>query len=225
MRGRAAACLGAVLLSAALLAGCSTDTSPNVAPATVASAADCLAPQVIADLGLRADARELSATSHPDVPGPGSVPTGFEPVGVVECTTGERLTDAQGVWDAITVRRLEGDLGRLMTALAAPPTTSTGDRLCPTPQAASSELWLVDALGRAVRPATPVDVCGAPTPAVRSAVTALTEIDVTHYRVHLAASRATIGPTSQPTPDASGGPTGGSTTVTTPGVTAGPAGG
>ncbi|PVU82376.1 hypothetical protein DDP54_04475 [Cellulomonas sp. WB94] len=182
-----------------LLAGCATGTSPNASPATIASAADCLAPQVINDLGLRPDARELSATSHPDVPEPGAVPVGFEPVGVVECRAGERLTDAQGVWDAITVRHLEGDLAPLLAALAAPRPTSSGDQLCPASDAAASELWLVDALGRAVRPAPPVDACGAPTAGVRTAVAALTEIEVAHYRVHLAASRATVSPTVGPT--------------------------
>jgi len=50
-----------------------------------------------------------------------------------------------------------------------------------------------------VRPAPPVDVCGAPTPAVRQAVAALAEIEVSHYRVHLAAARATVDPTAGPT--------------------------
>ncbi|HEX5332487.1 MAG TPA: hypothetical protein VFW79_07575 [Cellulomonas sp.] len=199
MRGQTAARLATVAAAVTLLVGCSSDTSPIPSPATIASAADCLAPQVIADLGLRADARELSATSHPDVPDPGAVPAGFEPVSVVECTTGERLTDAQGVWDAITVRHLEGDLAPLLAALAAPRSTSTGDQLCPATDVAASELWLVDALGRAVRPAPPVDACGAPMAGVRAAVAALAEIEVTHYRVHLAASRATVSPTTQST--------------------------
>ena len=207
MRGQTAARLATVAAALTLHVGCSSDTSPIPSPATVAAAADCLAPQVIADLGLRADARELSATSHPDVPERGSVPAGFEPVSVVECTTGERLTDAQGVWDAITVRHLEGDLAPLLTALAAPRPRSTGDQLCPATDFAASELWLVDALGRAVRPAPPVDACGAPTAAVRTAVSALAEIEVTHYRVHLAASRAKVSPTARPTAQPTAQPT------------------
>ncbi|HEY5554119.1 MAG TPA: hypothetical protein VIK43_04230 [Cellulomonas sp.] len=200
MRGRTAVLLVPVVVAAMmLLVGCSADTSPAPSPAQIATAADCLAPQVITDLGLRADARELSATSHPDVPAPGSVPADFEAVGVVECVTGERLTDAEGVWDAITVRHLEGDLGPLLAALDAPHETSTGDQLCPASDVATFQLWLVDALGRAVRPAPPVDVCGGPTPAVRQAVAALAEIEVAHYRVHLAAARATVGPTAEPT--------------------------
>jgi hypothetical protein len=200
MRGRTAVLLVFVVVAAmTLLVGCSADTSPAPSPAQIATAADCLAPQVITDLGLRADARELSATSHPDVPAPGSVPAGFAAVEVVECVTGERLTDAQGVWDAITVRHLEGDLGPLLAALAAPHETSTGDQLCPASDVATFQLWLVDALGRAVRPAPPVDVCGGPTPAVRGAVAALAEIEVSHYRVHLAAARATVAQTVAPT--------------------------
>ena len=201
MGGRTAVLLvpAVVVAVMTLLMGCSADTSPAPSPAQIATAADCLAPQIITDLGLRADARELSATAHPDVPEPGSVPAGFEPVGVVECVTGERLTDAQGVWDAITVRHLEGDLGPLLAALDAPHETSTGDQLCPESDVATFQLWLVDALGRAVRPAPPVAACGAPTPAVQQAVAALAEIEVSHYRVHLAAARATVDPTAGPT--------------------------
>lgn len=196
---RSRACAAALLTVAAvvvLVAGCAADPSTAPSPAQIATAADCLAPQVIADLGLRADARELSATSHPDVPEPGSVPAGFEPVSVVECVTGERLTDAQGVWDAITVRHLEGDLDPLLAALAGPQMTSTGDQLCPASDVAASELWLVDALGKAVRPEPPVDACGSPTPAVQEAVAALAEIEVAHYPVHLVAARATVAPTA-----------------------------
>jgi hypothetical protein len=136
-RGRTVVLRGSAAVTfMTLLAGCSADASSAPSPAQIATAADCLAPQVIADLGLRADAHELSATSHPDVPAAGSVPPGFEPVGVVECVTGERLTDAQGVWDAITVRHLEGELEPLLAALAAPRQTSTGDQLCPATDAA-----------------------------------------------------------------------------------------
>lgn len=196
-RGRTVVLRGSAAVTfMALLAGCSADTSSALSPAQIATAADCLAPQVIADLGLRADARELSATSHPDVPAAGSVPPGFEPVGVVECVTGERLTDAQGVWDAITVRHLEGDLDPLLAALAEPQVTPRGDQLCPASDVAASELWLVDALGRAVRPEPPVDACGSPTQGVQQAVAALAEIEVSHYRVHLAAARATVEPTA-----------------------------
>jgi hypothetical protein len=199
MRGPTAVLLIPLVVAAmTLLVRGRATCRPSSPPAQIATAADCLAPQVITDLGLRADARALSATSHPDVPAPGSVPAGFEAVEVVECVTGERLTDAQGVWDAITVRHLEGDLGPLLAALAAPHETSTGDQLCPATDVATFQLWLVDALGRAVRPAPPVDVCGAPRPAVRQAVAALAEIEVAHYRVHLAAARATVAPTAEP---------------------------
>jgi hypothetical protein len=54
----------------------------------------------------------------------------------------------------------------------------------------------VDALGRAVRPEPPVDACGSPTQGVQQAVAALAEIEVSHYRVHLAAARATVEPTA-----------------------------
>ncbi|WP_448061937.1 hypothetical protein [Cellulomonas hominis] len=101
-----------------LLAACSAAPGePTSAPAELAPAADCLAPQVIDALGLPA-AASPAATAHPDAPAAGSVPEDFLADSVVECTTGETLTDADGVWAAVTARRLEGDLEPLLTALA-----------------------------------------------------------------------------------------------------------
>jgi hypothetical protein len=174
----------------ALVAGCSTAPSPAPPSAQTATSADCLAPQVIADLGLRADARELSEAPHADVPAPGAVPTGFQAVSVVECVSGARLTDTDGVWDAVTMRRLEGALDPVLAALAEPSTTPDGSEACDATGAPRFELWLVDALGRAIRPVQPLDRCGAPTQALRKAVAGLREIEVAQYRVQLDAARA-----------------------------------
>jgi hypothetical protein len=195
-RARAIAALAGVVAALTVVAGCATAPASVASPAQTATSADCLAPQVVADLGLQADARELSATPHPDVPVPGAVPTGFEAVSVVECVGGERLTDTDGVWDAVAVRRLEGDLDPLLAALAQPSATPDAGRACDASGVVPFELWLVDALGRAIRPDRPLDGCGKPTQAVRNAVAGLREIDVSHYRVHLVAARASAAPSA-----------------------------
>jgi hypothetical protein len=198
-RARAAGALVGPVAVLALVAGCASPVTPSTpvpSPAQTATSADCLAPQVIADLGIRTDARELSATPHPDVPAPGAVPAGFEAVSVVECVGGERLTDTDGVWDGVAVRRLEGDLGPLLAALARASAAPEGSPTCVPSGAAPSELWLVDALGRAIRPVQPLDGCGEPTQAVRKAVAALKEIEVASYRVHLVDPRASAAPST-----------------------------
>jgi len=185
----------AVAVPVLALAACASPSASAV-PAQVAPTADCLAPQIVAALGLRADTQGQVGTPHPDVPAAGAVPDGFVPVGAVVCQSGERLTDVKGIWDAVTVRRLEGDMDALVAALGVLAASSGGsDPACTTSVSASSELWLVDAMGRGIRAAQPVDACGAPLPAVARALGALTEIEVAHYPVHLVAARASAAPT------------------------------
>lgn len=182
-----------VLAGLVLLGGCGSAGAPPAPEAETAPRADCLAPQVIAALGLRAD--DVSGTAHPDVPDAGAVPPTFTPVGVVQCVSGERLTDADGVWAAVTVRQLEGDLEPLLDALAQPSQSARADQACAVPALPASELWLVDALGRAVRAARPVDSCGLPLEQVSAAVEALEVTGEEHFPVALLAARVTATPT------------------------------
>ncbi|MGW6129395.1 hypothetical protein ACWFNE_05150 [Cellulomonas sp. NPDC055163] len=184
---------GVALACTALLAGCAGAGEPLPAEAETAPRADCLAPQVIASLGLRAD--DASGTAHPDVPEPGAVPEAFTPVSAVQCVSGERLTDADGVWAAVTVRQLEGDLAPLLDALEEPSEPVRSDQACAAPASPAWDLWLVDALGRAVRADRPVDSCGAPTEELTAAVEQLDTTGEEHFPVDLLAARVTAPPT------------------------------
>ncbi len=184
----------ALVAAAALVAGCSHDGSesrvsalPTPQPTQVLAAADCLAPQVIEALGLPSDERPRTA-AHPDIPDAGPIPSDFAPVSVVLCTGDEVLTDATGTWAAVTSHRLEGEVAALLGALETDADASpapTGAPGCTTTSDGAVVLWLVDALGRAVRVEVPVDECGAPTAQVTKALDDLVEVDVEHDPVAL----------------------------------------
>ncbi|MET0433434.1 MAG: hypothetical protein ABW025_04630 [Cellulomonas sp.] len=163
--------------------------------ASVSSGADCLAPQVLAALGFAGAG--ASSTAHPDVPEAGLVPDGFTAVSAVLCTTGETLTDAAGRWAAVTATRLEGDVRPLSTALTASSTVpAAGTSPAPCGEGARrADLWLVDALGAAVRVALPSGGCGTLPVAVQEGLDVLDAVDVEHYPVELVGPRATAAPT------------------------------
>lgn len=189
-----------------LLAGCSAGSGagaaadaaaqPGPGRSAVATGADCLAPQVLDALGF-ADADRTGAR-HPDAPEEGPVPDGFTPVSAVTCSTGETLTDASGRWAAVTATRLEGDVRPLVRALGSTATlaaTGTAPTTCAT-DATRTELWLVDALGAAIRVALPADGCGRLPAALTEGLAELDAVDVEHYPVALVEPRAdaTAGP-------------------------------
>ncbi|MGY4643392.1 hypothetical protein [Cellulomonas sp. URHB0016] len=177
--------LGSALLGSAGLAGCSQSPAPSTPVAQVAVQADCLAPQVLTALELvpAASSGRARRAAHPDVPAPGRVPDDFVPESVVTCTTGGRLRDASGTWAAVTQARLEGDLQPLLALLEA---TRTGDAAtCAEADGTRTVVWLVDSLGRAVRPVLPRDACGAPTQAVQDLLAGLDDTDTNDYPVVL----------------------------------------
>lgn len=195
--------LGALALAVGLAAcaggdgsSSSTDAAERAsAGAAVSAGADCLAPQVLDALGFAGAG--ASSTAHPDVPDAGPVPDGFSAVSAVLCTTGETLTDAAGRWAAVTATRLEGDVRPLLTALTASSTVPAAGTT-PTPCAADAEradLWLVDALGAAVRVALPSGGCGPLPVSLSEGLDALDAVDVEHYPVELVGPRATGTPT------------------------------
>ncbi len=180
----------AIAAAALALAGCASATVGSApAPAETAIAADCLAPQVVQSLGLVLDP-SATATSHPDVPAAGSVPEGFTPSAAIQCLGGETLTDVAGVWDAVTVRRLEGDLAGLVDALARPSARQDASGCADSADADPvGELWLIDAMGRAIRAAVPVDGCGRGRPEVAAVIDRLDQVEATHYPVRLSRAR------------------------------------
>ncbi|MDM7854294.1 hypothetical protein [Cellulomonas alba] len=186
----------ALLTAGAGLAGCAPRVVAVSAPsAVVADDADCRAPQVLAALGLAesaagAEATMTAAPAHADAPPAGTVPDGFTPVAVLECTPGGALRDAQGTWTSVTATRREGDLKPLLRALGhttAESATASDEACEPHPDAI--QLWLVDVLGQAIRVATPTSRCGVPVPAVVRAVGALEATDTATYPVQLVAAR------------------------------------
>ena len=176
-------------LPVALLLGvtaCSGTGEPAAgAPtAVVVGSADCLSSQVLADLGLVAAGESGgSGTPHADAPEAGRVPDGFMPASVVVCTPGGTLQDSSGTWVALTASRREGDLDPLVAALRRPSAQRGGT--CSSAAVVAPSLWLVDALGRAVRPVWPTDRCGSPQEAVALALDALEETDSEQYPVRL----------------------------------------
>jgi hypothetical protein len=180
----------AVLLASSLLTACGGSPEPAEPAARIATQADCLAPQVLSALELVpvSDGR-ARRTAHPDVPAPGRVPDDFVPESVVTCTTGGRLRDSSGTWAAVTRARLEGDLEPLLALLG---TTSTDEaETCDDGDGSRTVVWLVDALGRAVRPLLPVDECGGPSQGVMQALAHLDGTDSKDYPVELLAPRGT----------------------------------
>lgn len=186
-RGRWA--VGLALPAAFLLglAACSApdDQAAQETPtAVVVGAADCLSSQVLADLGLvAAGASDGTGTPRADAPEAGRVPDDFLPVSVVVCSPGGTLQDSSGTWVALTASRREGDLEPLVAALRRPSAQRGGT--CSSAVVAAPSLWLVDALGRAIRPVWPTDRCGAPQEAVSDALDALEETDSEQYPVRL----------------------------------------
>lgn len=187
------------LLAACAGGGASEADAPvpaGAASSAVGSGADCLAPQVLVALGFTAGATG-SGTPHPDAPDPVAVPDGFSPVSAVLCSTGETLTDGAGRWAAVTSTRLEGDVGPLVDALAgadAVPVAESAPAACGT-GVPRTDLWLVDALGAAVRVALPGAGCGSLPRSVADGVAALDAVDVEHYPVELVDPRSTAAPT------------------------------
>jgi hypothetical protein len=203
---RRTALIALVLAAAPVLAACggSEGTAGTAAiadqavSAALSTGADCLAPQVLSALGF-AGIRPPGATRHPDAPEAGPLPDSFVPVSAVLCSTGETLTDSAGRWAAITASRLEGDVDLLVDALTG---TTPGGGATTTACATGerrSDLWLVDALGAAVRVALPDGGCGEIDPAVRAGLDELDAVDVERYPVALVAPGASPTSPSSPT--------------------------
>lgn len=205
-RRRRAVLAGAVaLLLATGLAACSTGLGAAEAPDAAAAGsalvlapeADCLAPQVLTALGF--DPAGYAGTAHPDAPEATPLPGGFTASSALLCSTGETLTDAAGRWAAVTATRLEGDVAPLVAALAAGATPDgvrqarAAAAACPADER-RSDLWLLDALGAAVRVELPGGGCGNLPTAVANGITALDAVDVEHYPVDLVAPGASASP-------------------------------
>ncbi|WP_155856133.1 hypothetical protein [Cellulomonas sp. URHD0024] len=172
------------LPAALVVSSCSSAPADPVPTAVVAPVADCMSPDVLDDLGLVPAAAEDAQRIPTASAAPGRVPDDFVPVSVVVCTPDGSLHDAAGTWLALTASHREGDLEPLVAALRKPSARREGT--CSSAQvaaAAPSALWLVDALGRALRPTWPTDHCGVPSSKVSKALAKLEETDSVKYPV------------------------------------------
>ena len=192
--------VGALLL-ALVMGQRSNDDGPQASRVgEVVAAADCLAPEVLEAFGLRLDSVLATAGAHAPAPAAGRVPEAFSAAGVVVCEAGGSLRDGAGTWTVVTATTREGTAAQLAALLAAlegapaPATASAGISTCSTGSADRAELWLVDSMGRAVRPQTPTDGCGRPTESVRRALDALSVTDQSDAPVSLVAPAATVAP-------------------------------
>lgn len=173
--------LAAVAL-VAVLAGCapSSAAGPTSPTAAVASEADCLAPEVLDELGLTLDPTLAAKASHTPAPTAGLVPGDFVPTTVLECRVGGQMRDSAGTWTAVTATSREGsaaDMAAVVAALGSTAATGAGgagEGSSCSPDDRPLVLWLLDAMDRAVRPATALDGCGGPTPELRATLERLT---------------------------------------------------
>jgi len=159
-RQRAALLLGAL---AVLLTACSSPQRPEPPVGEVTDSADCLA----SNLRYLAGAPLLPTVgAHAPAPLPGTLPEGFRPARVTLC----HFEDGDG--GAAVVEELRaGDIPAVVAAFAMPSSRPEGS--CSQEFEAVPELFLVDADGRAVRMAWPLDGCGTTRAEARTAIASL----------------------------------------------------
>lgn len=153
------------------LGGCTVITGGvthyTPAPAALQEKADCLATSYW---------NEPLMTAPPDVADKmGSVPQGFVPVDVVECSPGRRMfrqVSTEPAWASILEQHFSGDYGPLLAALAEQSERQNGGN-CVAMAETIPDLWLVNAAGRAAHVEWPHDACNFSKPGVRKALEAL----------------------------------------------------
>ena len=169
-----------MLLAAGCVAGCAPRLLDPPPPAPVYHAVSCTEGDYLA----RSSSSATAVEGEVEGVVMGSVPDGFEPVAVVECTLEEGLVPpgdpVERERTMVEVRR-EGDLDDLLRALRRPSRARSQD--CPQvePSPTPPLLWLVDAGGRALVPVHPHDECWFAYGDVEKAVDALTVVDRTRH--------------------------------------------
>jgi hypothetical protein len=87
-----------------------------------------------------------------------ALPEGFVPVSAVMCSLDTERVPGQGEWSVRVRRSAEGDVAELVSALQVPD-ERPGNASCTAHWDPDPQVWLLDAAGRAARPAWPRDVC------------------------------------------------------------------
>lgn len=103
-------------------------------------------------------ASDVSGSASQEAMLKGSVPEGFVPVHVIRCSMG--VNDPTGDYTPVLhEEHLEGDYSNLLAALAQP-SDKSGSGACTADMELVPPLWMVDAQGRAIQVAWPLDACG-----------------------------------------------------------------
>lgn len=141
---------------------------PQPAPGGIASGANCLAPNILRQV--LPDPVSVTAPAD-DAPEAGSLPPGFRPIAVVTCTESTTEDDAVNGVATVDEEHWIGDLSSVLMAFAQPSRPQSWFSDCTASAARLPAVWLVDAAGRAVRPAFPHEAaCGLPSDAPISAI-------------------------------------------------------
>lgn len=201
-------CITALLVGCASTQATASPGGPTAGEVRV-GAPDCLADDVLSMFAVELMVRDgIDLLPGTQTPGTRGVPGGFDPAYVVECRVdamvvlrpGETATidpetgavsktpdgSVNGIaaeFDRLVVRmaavRLEGDLAPLIGELNRDDETASANEVCILPFIAEPQIYLVDALGDAVRVRWPTDSCGFLLPGGLDALAELNEVDST----------------------------------------------
>jgi hypothetical protein len=185
--------LRALVVCTALIAmaGCAPG---EVSSGTGKAQAGADAAQVAAEpagLGMSCDA-EWGVPERAGEPSRRPLPAGFVPVSAGRCVFTVETVPGDGEWQVRLEQRATGSLDALTRALRQPSREQAGGVACPAIGYLPIVITLADAAGRTVTPEVPHEVCGAPSAAVVSAITALSWQTVTRTKVHRVRSQMEI---------------------------------
>jgi hypothetical protein len=155
--------IGLVLVAVLAAAACSNGS--RRAPYLTQSAASCPTVDVLA--GQR--------SADP-------LPADFRPVSAVQCTfrlvVHQSAASPSSGFAWVTAQRSAGPFDDLVRALHLPPRGQDGEPVCTAVSVMPVLLALTDMSGNTLMPALPGTVCGTPLPEVRSALDALTWVEI-----------------------------------------------
>jgi hypothetical protein len=142
--------IGLLLVSA--VSGCAQHRAPGPDAEPLAEI-DCRSePSSVAWIG--------SPSPDPSIPVPGRVPDGFEASAALRCTI-IHVDGVDGLSEMVAeVERFEGDLGRLLDALAEPDDATPPNLACTADMEIVPALWLEGTDGLVIPVHYPRDACG-----------------------------------------------------------------
>lgn len=115
----------------------------------------------------------IACVGWPSGAASGPLPASFVPVSVERCANGATTVPGKGLWTTATLERSTGNLSQLVSALRQPSATRKPGTVCPALAIIPQPVMLVDAAGEKLIPTLPRGECGLTSPAVLSALDAL----------------------------------------------------